>query len=112
MIFMFGGTIVGIILGVLVGRFVPQKVLGWVVIGMGVMALVFIIPGLVSILIPCDTTFSPAFTIPLGVGCVVSGIGAVRKHDRTWQVWLGLGLGAIPVLFWLAFAIGEIIYPH
>ena len=112
MIFMIGGIIVGTILGVLVVRFVPQNVLGWVVVGLGALALVFIIPGLLAILIPGDAMFSPAITIPLGVACVVSGIGAVRKNYRTWQVWLGLGLSSIPVLFWIAFSIGEIIYPH
>ena len=112
MIFMIGGIIIGIIIGVLVVRFVPQNALGWVVVGLGAMALVFIIPGLVTILIPGDTMFSPAFTIPLGVGGLVSGLGAVRKNYRTWQVWLGLGLSLIPVLFWIAFAIGEILYPH
>jgi len=112
MFFIIGGIIIGVIIGVLVVRFVPQNGLGWVVFGLGAMALIFIIPGLVAILIPGDAMFSPAFTIPLGIGCVVSGIGALRKNNRTWQVWLGLGLGSIPVLFWLAFAIGEILYPH
>ncbi len=112
MIFMFGGMIIGIILGVLVVRFVPQNMLGWVVIGLGTIALVFIIPGLVALLIPGDAMISPAITIPLGVGCVVSGIGALRKNYRTWQVWLGLGLGSIPILFWIVFSIGEILYPH
>ena len=82
MIFMIGGIIVGILLGILVVRFVPKNVLGWVVVGLGAVALAFIIPGLVAILIPGDAMFSPAFSIPLGVGCVVSGIGAVRKNYR------------------------------
>jgi hypothetical protein len=112
MIFMIGGTILGIILGLLIVRFVPQNILGWVVLGLGVVGLVFIIPGLAAILIPGDAIFSPAFTIPLSVCCVVTGIGAIRKNFRTWQVWLGLGLGSIPVLFWIAFIIGEILYPH
>ena len=112
MIFVIGGTIVGIILGMLIVRFVPQKFIGWVVLGLGMVALVFIIPGLVSILIPGDAMFSPVFTIPLGVCCVVSGIGAIRKNYRTWQVWLGLSLGSIPVLFWIAFFIGENLFPH
>jgi hypothetical protein len=110
MIFMIGGTVVGIILGVLIVRFVPQPVLGWVVLGLGVLALLFIIPGLLAIVMPRDATFSPALTIPLGVACVVAGIGAVRKHYRTWQVWLGLALGSVPVLFWLAFVVGELLY--
>ena len=106
------GIIIGFIIGLLVVRFVNQNALGWVVIILGAIALVFIIPGLISILIPGDATFNPAFTIPLGVGSIVSGIGAVRKNVRTWQIWLGLGLGSIPVLFWLMFAIGELLYPH
>jgi len=106
------GLTVGIILGFLIARFVPLKVLGWLVLGLGAAALVFIFPVLVSILVPGDTMFSAVFTIPLGAACVIAGIAALRKNYRKWQVWLGLGLGAIPVLFWIAFGIGELIYPH
>jgi hypothetical protein len=112
MIFMIGGTLVGILLGWLIVKFVPQKALGWMVLGLGALALAFITPGLVSILTSSDTAFSPVVTIPLGISCLVSGLGAVRKNERPWQVWLGLGLGAIPLLFWVAFIIGEILYPH
>lgn len=112
MIFMIGGIIFGILLGVLIVRFAPQNVFGWVVFGLGALALIFIIPALVAILKPEDAMFSPIVTIPLGVGCLVSGVYAVRKNQRTWQVWLGLGLGSIPIMFWIAFVIGEILYPH
>ena len=112
MSFMIGGILVGIIIGVLAVRFAPQNVLGWVVVGLGAMAFVFIIPVFVAILTHSDTTFFPVITIPLSVGCVISGIGAVRKNYRTWQVWLGLGLSSIPILFWIAFGIGEILSPH
>jgi hypothetical protein len=112
MIFILGGTLVGILLGMLVLRFVPQNVLGWVVLGLGALALVFILPGLVAILIPSDAMFSPALTIPLSVAGVFAGIGAVRRNYRTWPVWLGLALGSIPLLFWIAFSIGEVLYPH
>ena len=112
MIQMIGGTIIGIIIGLLVLRFVPQKSLGWVVTGLGALALIFIIPGLIAILFPFEAMFNPAFTIPFGIAALVAGIGALQKHNRPWQVWLGLGLGAIPVLFWIAFIIAEILYPH
>lgn len=112
MIFMIGGIILGVLIGVLAVRFLPQAALGWVVIGLGAIALVLIIPGLIDTPIPVDAMFSPAISIPLCVGCVVSGIGALRKRPRTWQVWLGLGLGSMPMLFWVAFSIGEILYPH
>ncbi len=112
MIYMLGGSLVGLLLGVLVVWLAPPKVLGWSVVGLGAVALVAIAPGLLAILIPGEGSFSPAFSIPLGIGGVVAGLGAVRKHYRTWQVWVGLGLGSIPVLFWTLFAIGEILYPH
>ena len=112
MAFMIGGLFVGVILGLLLARFVPPKTLGWIVLGLGAAALVFIIPVLVSILIPGDTMFSAVFTVPLGAACVISGIGALRKNYRAWQVWLGLGLGAIPIVFWIVFGIGELVYPH
>ena len=112
MFYMISGIIIGLILGVLVVQFVPHNLLGWVVLGLGIMAFAFILPVFVAILTHNDTTFSPVISIPLGVGCVISGISAVRKNYRTWQVWLGLGLGSIPVLFWITFAIGEILYPH
>lgn len=112
MVPMILGIILGIIIGLLVVRYVKVNALGWVVIGLGAMALILIIPGLVVILIPRNAMFNPVLTIPLGVSCVVSGIGAMRKNIRNWQVWLGLGLGSIPVLFWIVFAIGELIYPH
>jgi len=91
---------------------VPQNTVGWVVIGLGTIALIFIITGLISILIPGDAIFSHVFAIPLSAGSVVSGIGALRKKYHTWQVWLGLGLGLIPMLFRKAFLIGELLYPH
>ena len=112
MSFMIGGILVGIIIGVLVVRFVPQNMLGWVVVGLGAVAFVFIIPVFVAILTHSDTTFFPVITIPLSVSCVISGIAAVRMNYRTWQVWLGLGLGSMPILFWIVFGIGEILYPH
>lgn len=110
MAFMIIGLIVGIILGLLFTRFVPLKALGWVVLGLGAAALAFIIPVLVSIVIPGDPKFTAVSSIPLGIACIISGIGALRKNYRTWQVWLGLGLAAIPILFWIAFGIGQLIY--
>ena len=110
MAFMIGGLIVGVILGLLLVRFVPLKTLGWVVLGLGAAALVFIIPVFVSIFNPNDNMFSAVFTIPLGVGGVVCGIGSLRKKNCTWQVWFGPGLAAIPILFWIAFGIGQLIY--
>jgi uncharacterized membrane protein YccC len=101
MIFMTGAIIVGVVLGALIVQFVPRNVLEWSVLGLGAAALFFMIPGLVAILIPGDTMFSPAISIPLVVVCLVCGIGAVLKSYRTWRVWLGvvavLLVGILPV---------------
>lgn len=112
MFYMLSGIILGIILGVFVVQFASKNVLGWVVSGLGTVAFCFIIPVFIAILTNSDTTFLPVVSIPLSIGCVISGIGAIRKDHRTWQVWFGLGLGAIPLLFWTAFVIGELLYPH
>ena len=112
MFYMLSGIIIGIVLGVLVVQFVPHNLLGWVVLGFGIVAFAFILPVFVAILTHSGTMFSSIVTIPLSIGCVVSGVGTMRKNHHTWQVWLGLGLGTIPLLFWIAFAIGELLYPH
>jgi hypothetical protein len=112
MFFMLSGIIIGIILGVLVVKFVPHNLLGWVVIGLGLLAFAFILPVFIAILNHSGTTFLSIVSIPLSIGCVISGIGTLRKNHHTWQVWLGLGFGIIPLLFWIAFVIGELLYPH
>ncbi len=112
MIYMIGGTIVGIVLGLLVFQFVPQKSLGWAVLALGAIALTFIIPVLVSILFPFDVSFVPVLSMPFGLAGLIAGIGSALKGYRPWQVWFGLAFGAIPILFWFLFAIGELLYPH
>ena len=112
MIFVTGATIVGVILGALIVQFVARNVLEWLVLVLGAASLFFIIPGLVAIWISGDTMLSPAVSIPLAVVCLVCGIGAVLKSYRTWRVWLGIGLAAIPSLLWIVFAIGGVRYPH
>lgn len=110
--FMIGGTILGILFGLLTPRFVSQKTLGWLVLGLGAVALALIIPVFISILIPFDLGFFPVLTLPLGIVCLISGSGSIRNSYRPWQVLLGMGLGAIPILFWIVFGIGELLYPH
>ena len=112
MFYMLSGIIIGIVLGVLVVQFVPHHSLGWVVIGLGLAAFVFITPVFIAMLTNSDTTFLPVVSIPLSIGCVISGVGAMRKNHHTWQGRLGLGLGTIPLLFWITFVIGELLYPH
>jgi hypothetical protein len=112
MAYILSGTIFGGIFGLLALRFVPQKFLAWVALVAGVGALVFILPVFVTMFIPGDVSFIPVMSIPLALICLLTGIGIARQGDHRWQVWLGIALGAIPILFWLAFGLGELLYPH
>ncbi len=112
MFFMIGGTLLGLVLGLLLIWLVPQKALGWLVLVCGALATVFITPVLVSILFPFDVAFTPIISVPLALASLIPGLALATKHYRPWQVWLGLGLAAIPLIFWIIFAIGEILYPH
>jgi 4-amino-4-deoxy-L-arabinose transferase-like glycosyltransferase len=51
----------------------------------------------------------PAIALP--VAGVVFGTGRLALGDRRWQTWLGLVLASAPALFWVAFAIGELVGP-
>jgi hypothetical protein len=39
-------------------------------------------------------------------------IGALVKRDRHWPTWVGLCVGALPALFWVAFMLGEVFGPR
>lgn len=115
MFLMISGVIVGIILGVMALLVAGRKpsMLGWVVLVFGVLALVSILPILISVVDHTDPGISPVFSILAGTACLVAGISAVaQKRDRRWQAWLGIALGCVPVIFWLWFSVGELLYPH
>ena len=115
MIFVIGGTISGIVLGALALLLTSKRaaLLGWLVLGFGALALLAILPSFFSIIMSADFGLNPVFSIGLGVACVIAGAGSILlKRSRSWQVWLGLGLGLIPVLFWKVFILAEILFPH
>lgn len=106
---MIFGSIIGIVLGVLVLLIFQRKpgFLGWTVFGLGALGCISILPALsevINITIFTGWLFMPGISVVAGAACIISGIGAIAaKRSLGWQVWLGLGLGAIPLLFWLAF---------
>lgn len=56
----------------------------------------------------------------LGVAATVLVAGAgvwvalreLRHGTRSWPVWTGLVVSAVLLLLWLAFAAGELLFPH
>ena len=109
------GLLVGAIVLFVAGRGIatpagpPQKptALGWCVFGLGIAALVvagLMMPGLIGF------RLSP-LSIALAVATMVVAVGALVRRDRHWPTWVGLGLGAMPFLFWAAFIVAELVSP-
>ena len=44
----------------------------------------------------------------LGVLGLVIGLYAMVRRDRTWRTWVGLVAGALVVVSWLLFGVGEL----
>lgn len=112
MFVMLIGIILGVILGLLIVRFAPRAIMDWLVAGLGLLAFIFILPVGYAIIAQTDTGFLPVASIPLSIASVIPAISAIRKQQRPWQVWAGFALGLVPLLFWIVFAVGEVIYPH
>ena len=43
---------------------------------------------------------------------LIPAIDNLVKHDRRWQLWAGLVLSGLPMLFWVAFVVAEFVTPH
>jgi len=109
------GILAGTIVLIAVGRGIttqagpPPKptALGWCAFAFGIVALV---AG--GLMLTRLIRFSIApLSIALAVASMVVVIGALVKRDRHWPTWVGLGLGAIPFLFWVAFLVAELVGP-
>lgn len=123
--------IVGLLLGggayVILGRRIdpenpPQRAsaLAWTAMGLGLIALLMVLAGLIgpalaSVLGPgarVVRAFPAALSITFAFAAVVAAVGAIVKHDRRWPTWAALALGGTPAVFWIAFAVGELLFPH
>lgn len=79
--------------------------LGWLTLAFGIIAATAFVFGmftktgiggnLVSISSACTT--------------IIVGSRAILRHDRCWPTWVGLVAGVIPGVFWIAFAIGNML---
>lgn len=105
------GLVAGGAVLALVWRFSPRgskterpRPLGWVALAAGIVALVFTALVFAGV--------EAGFSIAGAAAAMVLVIGAIARRERHWPTWVGLGTGAAPVLFWVAFVAGELVYPH
>lgn len=80
----------------------------WAALALGMLAAVTLFAGVAGLI---DTPFAvlPAIAIPFAG--VVLGVGRVVMGDRGWKSWLGVALASVPVLFWVVFAVAELVGP-
>ena len=48
-------------------------------------------------------------SIACAAAAIMIGSGAILRHDRLWPTWVGLAAGVIPGVFWIAFAVGNML---
>ena len=81
---------------------------GWT-LALGTMAAVaFVATGLIQSVPEIAFTAGLA-SIVLSFSAVLVGIGALRRGARGRTTWLGLALGGVPALAWIAFLVGNLL---
>lgn len=79
--------------------------LGWLTLAFGVTTVVAFVGGI----------FGEAggggylASIACASAAVIIGVGAVLRRDRRWPTCVGLAAGVIPAVFWIAFAVGNLL---
>lgn len=81
----------------------------WALLSLGVIAGATFVIGILGFI---DVPFAAIPSLALPFAGVVFGIGRMAQGDRNWQSIAGLTLAAIPGLFWIVFAVGELAVPH
>lgn len=125
----FLGLVVGIGLGFALLKLLPVRpdpasptarssTLAWTALGLGSAALLMVAAGLLAPLLAETGGLQFAVALPavlsivLAVAALTAALGALMKGDRHWPTWVALGIAVLPTLFWLAFLVGEIVFPH
>ncbi len=110
--FLVGVACAGIVLAVSRSR-VPRSTggsaqpsaLGWLTLASGSTAAAAFAVGVFTDAEPGGYLAS----IACAAAAVIIGVGAVLRGDRRWPTWVGLAAGVIPAVFWIAFAVGNIL---
>ena len=106
-------------------RWLPSSAVGWVAVVVAGVAVVFalVFPSVMSPLSERlhDTPFRRmtggremlSFAVTLGVVAAVFGLRAlVVARDRAVLVWVAVVPSLLMTVFWLLFALGEVLSPH
>lgn len=56
--------------------------------------------------------FAAIVSLALAAATLVCGVRAFRLGERSWMMWVGLLIGALVALLWLALIAANILYPH
>jgi hypothetical protein len=107
------GILLGWVLLVATGRkkdaqAMPAVKPAWLSLAMGSAAAAVFAVAMIG---PVRNPFLMFTAIGLPTAAVVLGGGRLARGDRRWQIWLGFIFGLLPALFWVAFAIGEVVMP-
>ncbi len=79
--------------------------LGWLTLTFGVMAAI----AFAGAIFFEAALYGLLASIACATVAVIIGVGAVLRRDRRWPTWVGLAAGVIPAVFWIAFAVGNIL---
>jgi uncharacterized membrane protein YozB (DUF420 family) len=84
--------------------------LGWWTLVLGLIAVMACVPGLWLTASTNDLSMVLLnISIAFAFATAVVGIGNLKRHDRHWPTWVGLVAGLLPAIFWIAFALGNIL---
>lgn len=106
----------------------PVRALGWWAMCLGLATAAWgvilpVFPGLVRRVVGEAGMSVLPIRIPLGLGSVVVevllavaafavGVLALRRGERSWTVLVAFVLALLVGGLWIAFALGEVIFPH
>ncbi|MBN1934835.1 MAG: hypothetical protein JW934_09230 [Anaerolineae bacterium] len=87
------------------GSATQPTALGWLTLAFGVIATTAFVFGMFT----KTGIGGNLVSISSASTTIIVGIGAILRHDRRWPTWVGLVAGVIPGVFWIAFAIGNML---
>ncbi len=82
-----------------------SALLGWLTLAFGVMAIIAFVSGILREAGGGGYLAS----IACASAAVIIGVGGVLRRDRRWPTWVGLAAGMVPAVFWIVFAVGNIL---
>jgi hypothetical protein len=89
------------------GAAASPTTLGWLTLALGAVGAV----ALAVAAAMSDATLLYLASILASFAAVVTGIGALVRHQRAWPTWVGLVAAGIPAVLWIVFAVGSIANP-